>query len=276
MSSAKNKKKVKTSPSVPEKTNNNETADSYARHKERVETQALTKDVSGVKLGNISMHIKKKKLEHDDDFAALEKKREQAQALIKNAELRENLRVGPWILIINLECAKGLRNADMVGKSDPFCNVTLNGRKVGKTKVIHNNLNPIWNWSLRLELDSETLGNSWARTQILIECYDYDLGITGNDFLGRVLLHGEDLMRTLGLAGNPEDAMRDPVSYPFRDPPKGVKKKSRKATGELMMSLSLLYASPPDHLPGDIGLKVYIERAENIAAADVATKTSDP
>ena len=276
MSSAKNKKKVKTSPSVPEKTNNNETADSYARHKERVETQALTKDVSGVKLGNISMHIKKKKLEHDDDFAALEKKREQAQALIKNAELRENLRVGPWILIINLECAKGLRNADMVGKSDPFCNVTLNGRKVGKTKVIHNNLNPIWNWSLRLELDSDTLGNSWARTQILIECYDYDLGITGNDFLGRVLLHGEDLMRTLGLAGNPEDAMRDPVSYPFRDPPKGVKKKSRKATGELMMSLSLLYASPPDHLPGDIGLKVYIERAENIAAADVATKTSDP
>ena len=113
MSSAKNKKKLKASPSVPEKTNNNETADSYARHKERVETQALTKDVSGVKLGNISMHIKKKKLEHDDDFAALEKKREQAQALIKNAELRENLRVGPWILIINLECAKGLRNAEI-------------------------------------------------------------------------------------------------------------------------------------------------------------------
>jgi tetratricopeptide (TPR) repeat protein len=249
---------------------------SYARHREKVEKKTVSKDVSGISLGNVSLHIKKKKLEHDDDFTALEKKRAEAEALIKSAELRENLRTGPWIFIVHLECAKGLRNADIVGKSDPFCTVTLNGRKVGTTKVINNNLNPIWNWSLRLELDQETLGNSWARSQLLIECYDYDLSPAGNDFLGRVLLHGEDFLRTLGLSGNPEDAIRDPISYAFRDPPKGVRKKSRRATGELIMSLSLLYASPPENQLGDIGLNFFIDRAESIAAADSVTGTSDP
>ena len=277
MSSVKemSKSSAKNSADSDDDNNINHTS-SYARHKERVEKKVTTKDVSGLSLGGLSLHMRKKKNEDDDDFTMLERKRDEAQALVKSAELRENLRKGPWILIINLECAKGLRNADVIGKSDPFCKVSVNGRKVGKTKVINNNLNPIWNWSLRLELDSETLGNSWARSEILIECYDYDLSITGNDFLGRVLVHGEQLMRTLGLAGNPEDAVRDPVSYPFRDPPKGVRKKSKKATGELIMSLSLLYAPPPENMPGDIGLKIYIDRAENITAADFATKTSDP
>lgn len=260
-----------------ESINSGDHATSYERHRERNSKKTTTKDVSGVNIGNLSQLIKKKKgADDDDNFDELEKKRKEAQALIKSAELRENLRTGPWILIVNLECAKGLRNADIIGKSDPFCDVSINGSKVGKTKVINNNLNPIWNYTLRLELDLEKLGNSWARTDILIECYDYDLSITGNDFLGRVHLHGEDLMRTLGLAGNPEDAIRDPTSYPFRDPPKGVRKKSKRATGELIMSLSLLYAPPPENRAGDIGLKINIARAEHIMAADAMTGTSDP
>ena len=251
-------------------------ATSWEQHKDKAAKKTNSNDVSAVNLGSLGQLIKKKKVaDEDDDFAEMEKKRQEAQALVKSAELKENLRTGPWILIIHLECAKGLRNADIIGKSDPFCTVTLNGNKVGKTKVINNNLNPVWNCIVRLELDSELLGNSWARSELLIECFDYDMGITKHDFLGRVLLHGENLMRTLGLTGNPEDAMRDPVSYPFRDPPTGVRKKSRRATGELIMSLSLNYAAPPENRPGDIGLKVFIDRAENIAGAD-AMGTSDP
>ena len=156
-------------------------ASSWERHKERTQKKVTTKDVSGIHVGNLSQLIQKKKVNDDDDFGDLEKQRLEAQALIKSAELREHLRTGPWILIMHIEAAKGLRNADVIGKSDPFCTVKMNGTKVGQTKVINNNLNPIWNWTMRLELDLEKLGNSWARTEILIQCYDYDLSITGND-----------------------------------------------------------------------------------------------
>ena len=250
---------------------------SYEKVRKRLTKKTETKDVSAVSLGlNAAELIKKRRSEDDEeDFEYFEAKREEEATILKTAELKEQLRTGPWILVIHIQNALGLRNADVVGKSDPFCQVTLNGRNVGKTKVVNNNLNPIWNWSTHIELDSETLGNSWARTEILVECFDHDL-IGKNDFLGRVLLHGEDLLRTLGLSGDPNNANRELVLYPFRDPPKGVRKKSRRATGDLNMSLSLTYHAPPEKLRGDIKLRVFIDRAEGLMPADSVTGTSDP
>ena len=84
-----------------ESINSGDHATSYERHRERNSKKTTTKDVSGVNIGNLSQLIKKKKgADDDDNFDELEKKRKEAQALIKSAELRENLRTGPWILIV--------------------------------------------------------------------------------------------------------------------------------------------------------------------------------
>ena len=41
--------------------------------------------------------------------------------------------------------AKGLRNVDITGASDPCAVITIGGKEVGRTQVIENKLDPIWN-----------------------------------------------------------------------------------------------------------------------------------
>ena len=75
-----------------ESINSGDHATSYERHRERNSKKTTTKDVSGVNIGNLSQLIKKKKgADDDDNFDELEKKRKEAQALIKSAELREKM-----------------------------------------------------------------------------------------------------------------------------------------------------------------------------------------
>jgi len=48
-------------------------------------------------------------------------------------------------LRVNVIGAQDLRNADYIGKSDPYCIVKIQGKSSLKTKVIDDCLNPVWN-----------------------------------------------------------------------------------------------------------------------------------
>jgi hypothetical protein len=45
---------------------------------------------------------------------------------------------------VKIVAAKGLKNRDSVGKSDPYCELFVNGVSKGRTEVRWNNLNPQW------------------------------------------------------------------------------------------------------------------------------------
>jgi len=63
---------------------------------------------------------------------------------IKLIEENEN---SPAIGICRIDVldAKDIKKADTLGKSDPYTTVTISKRPVGQTRIIDNNLNPIWN-----------------------------------------------------------------------------------------------------------------------------------
>ena len=50
-------------------------------------------------------------------------------------------------------CAEGLRNADRIfgGKSDPYAVIFWDGRRVGQTKVVKDDLNPTWRAAFELD-----------------------------------------------------------------------------------------------------------------------------
>ena len=79
-------------------------AKSYAKVRKRLTKKTMTKDVSAVSLGlNASELIKRRRSENDEeDFEFYEAKRAEEAAIIKTAELKEQLRTGPWILVIHL------------------------------------------------------------------------------------------------------------------------------------------------------------------------------
>ena len=54
---------------------------------------------------------------------------------------------------------EGLRKADLIGRSDPFVWVVLNGRRVKKTATVDNTSNPKWS-DERIELDSRKIAQS--------------------------------------------------------------------------------------------------------------------
>ncbi|KAI9324517.1 hypothetical protein BDR26DRAFT_257623 [Obelidium mucronatum] len=61
-------------------------------------------------------------------------------------EKQEDKPIG--ILKITIYEGKGLKNAELVGKSDPYAVVKLGGVSVGRTRAIQNNLNPAWQQTL--------------------------------------------------------------------------------------------------------------------------------
>jgi len=89
-----------------------------------------------------------------------------------------------------IDYATDLPNADLVGKSDPYVIISfryhdvetkeLKDYQVGKTKVISNNLNPVWQETF--EIDIANLPEKPKINQLLFEVYDKDM--VGSDYLG--------------------------------------------------------------------------------------------
>jgi len=93
--------------------------------------------------------------------------------------------VGPLAAVkVTIVSARSLRNADFVGKSDPYCECEIVGKPNSKfaTAVIDDNLNPEWNHEA--EITGYNVGDSLTFT---VKDKDNDL-IKSDDFLGRVTL----------------------------------------------------------------------------------------
>ncbi|CAG8462226.1 10353_t:CDS:10, partial [Cetraspora pellucida] len=72
------------------------------------------------------------------------------------------------VLRLQIMCAKGLKNAETFGTSDPYAKVTLHGNKVlAKTKTIENSLNPVWDETYFLILTS-------LSEDLNLEVFDYN------------------------------------------------------------------------------------------------------
>lgn len=83
-----------------------------------------------------------------------------------------------------------LRGKDLVAKdrnifnqkttSDPYVNIIFDGRSVGTTKIIPKNLNPVWNESFKLNLNTEESNRIIAKIkngdspQLMFHIYDHD------------------------------------------------------------------------------------------------------
>lgn len=65
-----------------------------------------------------------------------------------------------------VERANGVKVADITGKSDPYCKVTVNGTRY-KTPKVHQTLDPVWNYVIPLP-------SATPDAHILLECWDWD------------------------------------------------------------------------------------------------------
>jgi len=162
--------------------------------------------------------------------------------------------------LITIESAKDLRNVDVVGCSDPYVKGFLqSGRHKEqdkppygfKTKIISNNLNPVWN---------ETKEFLWKGDwKLVLQAFDRDL-LTKDDMLGEAVLFKdkchEGLYTDLDL-GDGNGHLRVKVV------PKGKK-------DEPLVDPSFIQPEPKPVY------EVTIHKAEKLKAANMFNNLSDP
>ena len=71
------------------------------------------------------------------------------------------------VLKLSIHSCKQLKNKEVTGTSDPYCQLECNNRFQGKTKIVHNSLNPEFNHTLFIPIRT-------FREQLTLECYDYN------------------------------------------------------------------------------------------------------
>lgn len=96
-------------------------------------------------------------------------------------------------ITVSIISASNLAPADIIGSSDPFCEVLWQGELMHTTAMLPNTLDPFWDESVSLSFKPEALRMSELRVIV----YDHDIG-GRKDFLGQVTLKLEDLVRKPG------------------------------------------------------------------------------
>eukprot|EP00741_Cyanophora_paradoxa_P007110 tig00001093_g6881.t1 len=91
------------------------------------------------------------------------------------------------LIVVRVLEARGLKDTDMVGKSDPYAVVKL-GAKSKRTRTIRNNLNPVWNEEVQLDFKEGV-----DETELNIQIWDEDVGLP-DDFLGQVTIPVQSLL----------------------------------------------------------------------------------
>ncbi|KAJ7462762.1 C2 domain-containing protein [Mycena galericulata] len=93
------------------------------------------------------------------------------------------------VVRLHLDKATDVKNveATLGGKSDPYVRVQVNNVTKGRTEVINNNLNPVWDQIIYIPVHS-------LRETMLLECMDYQ-HMTRDRSLGSVELRVSDLAR---------------------------------------------------------------------------------
>ncbi|XP_063170399.1 multiple C2 and transmembrane domain-containing protein 2 [Candoia aspera] len=94
-----------------------------------------------------------------------------------------------YLLMIHLKEGRNLVVRDRCGTSDPYVKFKLNGKTLYKSKVIYKNLNPVWDETVVLPIQS-------LDQKLWVKVYDRDL--TSSDFMGSavLMLHKLELNRT--------------------------------------------------------------------------------
>jgi hypothetical protein len=87
--------------------------------------------------------------------------------------------------------ARGVKKADLFGKSDPYCVVHWRGREIFRTEVMNKTLDPKWEDGEAIEL---VMPVKPASAQLVLSVWDNDKGST-DDFLGQVAFTGDELMK---------------------------------------------------------------------------------
>ena len=79
--------------------------------------------------------------------------------------------------------AKNLLDKDIISRSDPFVTIEVDGKEMFRTKVVENNLNPIWNEEGCFQINKD------AKIEFIVRDEDH----MGSDFLGKVSTPFKDL-----------------------------------------------------------------------------------
>lgn len=92
------------------------------------------------------------------------------------------------VVMIKLKSAKDLINTDLLSLSDPYVVFDL-GRQTLKSRVVLDNLNPVW---------EETIPMSWDGKDMLhVHVFDQDMGLAGaDDSLGLCTINLKDMNLT--------------------------------------------------------------------------------
>jgi len=86
---------------------------------------------------------------------------------------------------IDLLNANKIKNADTLGKSDPYAKLSISGRKVGQTRILESNLNPIWNETYYTTVQSRN-------DRVKVELFDFN-NINNDKKLGSIELFIKDI-----------------------------------------------------------------------------------
>ncbi|XP_039904698.1 multiple C2 and transmembrane domain-containing protein 1 isoform X5 [Simochromis diagramma] len=103
-------------------------------------------------------------------------------------------------LEIELKRGHNLAVRDRGGTSDPYVKFKLAGKEVFRSKIIHKNLNPVWDEKTTLIIDS-------LNEPLYVKVFDYDFGLQ-DDFMGSAFLYLESL----------EQQRTIPVTLVLKDP----------------------------------------------------------
>ena len=98
-------------------------------------------------------------------------------------------------LILHVVDALNLRAADVFGKSDPYAVVVWDGKELGRTGVIEQDLNPVW--GDREDATFLIPPSTSKNPELRVELYDSDwVSLPGqkDDFLGRAIVSGDELI----------------------------------------------------------------------------------
>ncbi|XP_026565213.1 multiple C2 and transmembrane domain-containing protein 2 [Pseudonaja textilis] len=103
-----------------------------------------------------------------------------------------------YLLMIHLKEGRNLVIRDRCGTSDPYVKFKLNGKTLYKSKVVYKNLNPVWDETVVLPIQS-------LEQKLWVKVYDRDL--TSSDFMGSAVLMLDklELNRTIEKILNLED-----------------------------------------------------------------------
>lgn len=98
--------------------------------------------------------------------------------------------LAPHQCTLRVVCAQGLKKADSYDGSDPYVLLFWNGQLIGRTKVVLDSENPVWDCEIPLLVPRSGHGKREFKLQVFD--HDDEEGDNGPNFMGQVLFDGVD------------------------------------------------------------------------------------